>query len=662
MALNAVHIRARSLSPDGNDDHDAGQRRSEAEASAPSSPRWPARPSRPGLGSTLTSSHTETENDDSWHSLRTGESLATKALRMRDRFVRATHLSDPTLSSRNEASTSQADSPTQATIEPTQASISQAAVSVDQTGAARATLAQLYSQLAQDMTLSVPQRKPEPVAISNPLSHLDSPDSGPSHRNAEQERHHVHHHRHQPDARHKSEWFISRALTKMRRSQHASSSRTSTSADATRRVDPVDNSQDSSQASSQVKSSRCPRCGETLPPHATPEYMARHRQSIGHRLGLNAPVSSASASEAPSPEPSQPPTPATRSRSSSPTPPASLLNAPVRPLRRHSDKLPRRLSQAPRWKKISRDNVGHSLLSRMGWKEGMGLGVQEWKWQQLCHDKEKRQRSGAVKALLQRRLSRSAAVNDHSSASGTGIFEHDLQQAETTAASEESEWLQLLLAQQITGPSPASSVQTAFPFEHGDQTLEQQREAAQLWLSNLPEPDAEWFQSLSLKEQDSLQQALLSGQITLQDIQEALWSHLEATASNTAPANATTAGVDDDPMQSNALLYPVEVELRSDRSGIGVKRPIANAESSDLQRRRSRTAEGSVEIRRQLLTDASEGSVKKLRPSSTSRPFKSPSRSRSRSGTGSTDLTRRQREQAHQREKRDWLELRASLS
>lgn len=153
--------------------------------------------------------------------------------------------------------------------------------------------------------------------------------------------------------------------------------------------------------SSKPTRQRCPCCGDPLPTNASLEYMARHRQSIGYRLGLNAPISSASASEAPSPSSSEPPTPARAQSLDDATPLGSAALA----THQRETRLPRRLSNAPRWKKIAHDNVSHTLLSRMGWKEGMGLGVQEWKVQQNRRDRIKRQRSNAIRALLQRQAS-----------------------------------------------------------------------------------------------------------------------------------------------------------------------------------------------------------------------------------------------------------------
>ncbi|KAF6767106.1 G-patch domain protein [Kalmanozyma brasiliensis GHG001] len=301
---------------------------------------------------------------------------------------------------------------------------------------------------------------------------------------------------------------------------------------------------------------------------------------------------------------------------------------------RRLTRIPRRLSNAPRWKKIAGDNVGHSLLSRMGWKEGMGLGVQEWKWQQLRREKEKRLRSAAVRSLLLRQ--------------GSG----DQQRG--------------------------SELQPSMPFALELRDREEQRIAAEAWLSGLVGPEAEWIQTMMLNERQLLQQALISGQVTIKDLQEAL----SIDADGFSPAlfgslqpneampidEALTEAQDDDALQSDALLYPVEVELRSDRRGIGVKRSSTDALSGAHQRRRSRAAEGSVEIRRQS-PGSNETLAKRIRPTSAGRPFRSPTRSRSRSGAGASgrsetqaELTRRQREQAYQRDKRDWLDLRASLS
>ena len=689
MALHAVYIRGRSLSADSNDsDHAAWQRQlgSEVAPITQSATGWPRIPSRPGLGSFSSTTDRNSADDDGWHSLRTGESPATRALRMRHRFVKATALSDPSLRKTDQAATSHPSGPHQAPVQPIAAPILPTATPIDHPDTSTASLAQLYSQLAQDMSSATSSRSAHPARLTPGSSSSRTQDSGSvrNKRNQEEEHHHSHHHRHQPDARHRSEWFISRALAKMQRIGHASLSKTSLSASPASGAEP-DNIGAASQPSSSSRNSRCPRCGDSLPADATPEYMARHRQSIGHRLGLNAPVSSASASEAPSPDSSQPPTPASRSRTSSP-PPTLPPNAQVQVRSQRPGKLPRRLSHAPRWKKISRDNIGHSLLSRMGWKEGMGLGVQEWKWQQLGRERVRKQQSDAVRALLLRRPSDRRAQTQ-TFASTTNVFpKHSQQHAtggsfatEMSTAQQEPEWLQLLLKQQnVTDPSASRSLQTTFPFELDLQTQEQQLEATKMWLSGHDELDAEWFQALTLEEQDTLQQALLSGEIMLQDVQHALWSERQADLHGTVsldPSFSASApdsiakGAGEELVQSSALLYPVEVELRSDRSGIGVKSNAAETESNGRQRRRSRAAEGSIDIRRQSLSGSPADGHKRIRLNPTSRPFKSSSRSRSRSSTGGSrlaeqhaDLTRRQRELARQREKRDWLDLRASLS
>ncbi len=166
------------------------------------------------------------------------------------------------------------------------------------------------------------------------------------------------------------------------------------------------------------------------------------------------------------PVPSEAPTPAIRSRSSSPVA-VSALDTSMKALNRRSEKPPRRLSNAPRWKKIAHDNVGHSLLSRMGWKEGMGLGAQEWKWQQLKREKVKRQRSNAVRALLLRQAASSqdtstqaAATLQSAESSTDGLPVH-----ETVEPPSESDWLQWLVQENSNAAlQDSSGMQTFFPF------------------------------------------------------------------------------------------------------------------------------------------------------------------------------------------------------
>ncbi|SPO24715.1 uncharacterized protein UTRI_01686_B [Ustilago trichophora] len=683
MALDAVYIRARNRSPDGNNLESTGWQRTLASASdshesyerRSSSP--PSRiPHKPGLGSYST-------DYVGWHSLRTGEPLASKALRMRQRFVRATHLSDPSLPlpdlNNQTSGNSQIQPAFQATTS-TDMNEPPSKSSQDPTP----TLAQLYSQLAQDMQETQTQISASPPAFTSGNTAKQAHG-----RDVEQANHHAHRHRHHPDARHRSEWFISRALTKMRRAPHTSSSEADTSTPLVGETDSEEAQQDQSESSSTFRRRRCPRCGDTLPPHPTAEEMARHRQSIAHRLGLNAPVSSASASEAPSPAASEAPTPAPRSRSSSPID-VSLLDASMQALHRRSGKLPRRLSNAPRWKKIARDNVGHNLLSRMGWKEGMGLGVQEWKWQQLRREKLKRQRSNAVRALLQRqslatRASLDAGVHDLTPKDAVAgpsqpvgvnlVGSGGISGPEPGNSQTDSEWMQFLLQQSSTAPTAEhSSLQVAFPFQYDTQDIHQQREAAQIWLSTLSGPDAEWFQVLTPEEQQSLERALLSGQMTLLDIQNALLASAEAQVhskplDDNAYSGATEVNAEaiNDMMPSNAVLYPVQVELRTDRGGIGSK-PSFSTEGASVnrQRRRSRDAEGSVEIRRPSSPSMTllDTGYKKSRSASTDRSLKPLGRSRSHSSAARKHAvsTRRQRELVYQKDRRDWLDLRASLS
>ena len=674
MALQAVHIRARSRSPVDNSFQDIVSERTQGPPAEPlavherrSSSPQPRIARRPGLGSS--SNHiNHVDNGDGWHSLRTGDLLAAKSFPIRNQFVRATHLSDPSLSANTHShpleSTSDSDphitTPIKGLERPTP------------------TLAQLYSQLAQDASAS-DQAQPAASGHASSISLSSSPNyaNKQAHvRHTEDEHHHSHRHRHHHDARQRSEWFITKALTKMRRSQPSTSSDPGISAKPTAKAD---GEVRLTKESTTSKAQRCPRCGDTLPPNATPQDVARHRQSIGHRLGLNAPVSSASASEAPSPTPSEAPTPPTRSGASTPVD-VSLLDASMQALHRRSAILPRRLSNAPRWKKIARDNVGHSLLSRMGWKEGMGLGVQEWKWQQQRREKTKKQRTNAVRALLLQKASASqdasVAYPPSGSQTAPSLVADPVQPAELAlqqgvdavfeAGPPESdlqpEWMQLLLQQNTAAASSAAeplSLQEAFPFQIDVQNSQQRREAARHWLSNLAGSDLEWFRCLTMDEQQSLEEALLSGQVTLPDIQAALLSSVDAQASSQV---SSQAGSMEGATLSGALLHPVPVELRADRSGIGSKRSLSVGDVGERPLRRSRDAEGSVDIRRPSSSIDSEH--KKVRTNADSRAFKPLRRSRSHSGSRRKNAgsNRRGRELAYQKDKRDWLDLRASLS
>lgn len=664
MALDAIHIRARSGSPQRYDDYSSKKSDWQSNLKHPREPQTtspltsspPFRPSirpaihRPGIGS-YPATKGMAHDDNEWRSLRTGGSRATQAMRTRPRFVRATQLSEPSLAPIEQVA------PNSNVIE---ASLTKADDGIHQDSSltfeppsiSAPTMAQLYSQLAQDMPTTVRAEASSSKLPSTPASTHPHQQG----RNEERPRHHDHHHQHHPTERQRSEWFISKAMTKMRRSKELSLTRASASTQCSTRV-PTDQADEAHVDA--ARASRCQRCGDLLPSNPTQEELARHRQSIGHRLGLNPPVSSASASEAPSPDASEAPTPTHNSRSASP-PAVSLLDASMQALHRRSGKLPRRFSNAPRWKKISRDNVGHNLLSRMGWKEGMGLGVQEWKWQQLRREKIKRQKSNAVRALLQRDVATAQVALD--------AEQNMTAQVRVT----EPEWMQLLARQDDSAASAGPpSLTTYFPFQHDSQDAAMQREAVQAWLFSLPPADLEWFQCLTADEQQALELALLAGHITLQDIQDALHDsaaeHMSeiATTLVTGPSSEVTNGME----QSNALLYPVQVELRADRSGIGSRQP--SQDSSVRQRRRLRVAEGSVEIRRPSSPspDNVDGGHKKLRSHPTERAPRPLGRSRSHSISGSgksqakhTDLTCRKREAAYRKEKQEWLDLRASLS
>lgn len=597
MALNAVHIR--SSRPNQADRH------------------------HPIIAaSDLDAGHTppKTIDDDdeaAWRGLRTRT-----VLRPPPRFVKATQLSEPD--------------------QPTTSNSGGSSELSDEHRPSTPTLSQLYASLTQHLAF------PEPSSPSLPsTSHLVSADVADplvhTHGKGKQRLHdptHRHHHQHHPEARYKSEWFISRALTKMRRSNHVPTEAARTAA-AQPPAAPA-----ASAATSRRQ--RCQRCGDLLPANATLEDMARHRQSIGHRLGLNADLASASASEAPSPAASKSPTPTATpppGSASASSAAISLLEASMQALHRRSQNVPRRLCNAPRWKKIARDNVGHNMLSRMGWKEGMGLGVLESKRHQQTRDRLKQKRSNAVRLLLRQQAS---AVQ-----SGPDGFGPDPTAVEPQV---QEEWLQLIShqpssSQRQLGPLP---LEAAFPFEHQDHTPEQQRQMAQSWLDGMAQTDADWFQHLGDEDQQALEQALLTGQITLQDIQTALWD-LARDQRCSAYAHADAA-------EGSALLHPVQVELRSGRVGLGAETGSAR------HRRRSRDEDRSVSIRRTSSPslDMLGGAHKKPRAAALA-PTGVISRSSSKAAVHKRTAQlaarkRRQREMAYEQSKREWLDLRASLS
>lgn len=313
-------------------------------------------------------------------------------------------------------------------------------------------------------------------------------------------------------------------------------------------------------------------------------------------------------------------------------------------LHRRSQNMPRRLCNAPRWKKIARDNVGHTMLSRMGWKEGMGLGVLESKRHQQTRDKLKQKRSNAVRLLLRQQAS-VAQPGPDGLGSDRAAIEPQVQE----------EWLQLISHQPSSSQRQLEPLplEAAFPFEHQDHTREQQRQMAQSWLDGMAQTDADWFQHLSDEDRLALEQALLTGQITLQDIQTALG---DITRDQRSSAHALA-----DAAEGSALLHPVQVELRRDRVGLGAETAPAR------HRRRSRDERGSVSIRRTSSPslDMLDGAHKKPRsaaPASTGVVSRSSSKAAVHKRTAQLAARkRRQRETAYQQSKREWLDLRASL-
>lgn len=518
MALNAVHIRSRSVSLTSSGG--IGFRASE----------------------NTSASHTaRQEYDHDWSTLRTGDPSNDRNLRMGLRFVKETGLSNSSLQPFNEE-------------EPAPLIPSAPVTQPESVSESSSSFSQFYATLAREAPTHTPAAQ---------ASHLRKHVSEHPQPKATT---HSHHHRHDPTVRHKSDWFVAKALAKLRHTQLSDKGKQ-------KQVEAVAPS-----------ATLCPSCGDALPADRTPEAMAQHRQSITHRLGLNAPMSSASASEAPSSAPSEAPTPLYRSRSVSPDG-LSAQSARPRSVSR------RRLSTAARSKKIQHDNVGYTLLSRMGWKEGMGLGVDEWKWQQLFKEK-RRQKLNHIRALLKDSARSGGDTTD------TAIIIRDDGDL-LTSPELGSDWLQML---------PQMSPETADGYHFGDDSL----------LFGDDDMHNLIFEMLPMEERLALQQAIRSGDIALEDL------------TVTSPQQS----------HEGVLVEPIQVDVRPDRRGLGL----------ETHRRRSRTADGAVEIRQTATQE--EVLSKKSKASSNPSQYLRP---RSRS-------TKHQRKLAEDRKKRDWLDLRASLS
>ncbi|PWZ00740.1 hypothetical protein BCV70DRAFT_200003 [Testicularia cyperi] len=624
MALRAVHIYSRSPSP----------------SLLPTAEGWDGlaesrqRPRRAGLGSSSGSApngHTTgTEDEDrSWITLRTGEPLASQALRMHGRFVPATSLSNPDIAADTLHSTEQEQ---ESTHEPASRVLTEDTIGAPD--ASKGSLAALYASLAKEMPSH------SSAVLTNEAT-FTSTSRAPTHRTSRgrhsqlpdiyhDSNHHAH--AHDPIHRHRSDWFVSRALNKMRHEQHINAEKRR---HARKQSGNPSSSALTTDSPSDVSTENrlCPSCGDPLPLTQTPEAMAQHRQSITHRLGLNAPMSSASGSEAASPITSEAPTPRAGSRQTSPQP--DVPDSPAGTSRVATRR--RRLSNAPRWKKIRQDNVGYNLLSRMGWKEGMGLGVEEWKWQQLVKEKRRLRVEALRSAVAQSQAYGALDLGNEAAQDVPCLDVEEETHADAETGANTLDWLSLLPRRPDEQTDSYEFGQDFHGFGNDSDVLDSRSNCFS------------WTDSLSTEEQQLLQSLVSCGQVHPSEIATYL-SQIGLSDSHLAYVNANANPVHPDLANPPDILrHPIEIDPTPARQGLG-------------SRRRSRTSEGSIEIRRpraQTSKGEEEEAIKKSKftstPNNTQPKQKKPQPNPKR-------LTKSQRDLAHDKARRQWLLLRASLS
>ncbi|EPQ26516.1 uncharacterized protein PFL1_05838 [Pseudozyma flocculosa PF-1] len=598
MALNAYHI-----NDDDPFDHVASGR-------AP--PRLrdatpPATQRRPGLGHAR---HDASQNDWAWSTLSTGESTAAAAQRMRTWFVGATALSDPSL--RN-APASVTDAAAALVHDPVPAPVTPVSPQLE-------TMSQLYAALTRDLetpdsaTATAPPapattRRPPPRAAPVAAPHAARVKAA--------------------SRQQSSDWFVSKALARLQQ-QKASAAQASAIAQST--GDNGDSDGDRHASTSPTRQTcPCPGCGEPIPLNASPSDLALHRQSIAHRLGLNAPVSSASASasEAATPVVSCAETPLDRSRSPSrAVSPAHDTGGDGQVGSENKDDSQAAASArnhrgiSSRWRKLRSDNVGYSLLARMGWKEGMGLGIEEWKWQQLAKAKR---RQAAEAALKQRRASSATRAEP-----GVGVVDSIPSDGQSASRA-----IVVLSSDDDEGRCDAIDVDMDSPREQ--QEVHQPGGTSQLgrvdWWDNLPRASGVADDGYQFGDDAD---------------------HVFDGPSSPPPLSPS-ALADGDSIDMSArpstMTAPIDIDLKTDRRGLGM-RPRGT--------RRSRTAEGEVEIRRRAYgDDDDEGQPARQR--SRTRSGGEPSRKGDRPD-GSQRMTKARRKRDEARRKAEWLAVRASLS
>lgn len=161
-----------------------------------------------------------------------------------------------------------------------------------------------------------------------------------------------------------SDWFIGRAV-------RAFDTATAAALQAEREAEEA--AQTASLARVDSDSERCRVCGSVLPFPRSAGAMAQHNLSMAHRLAVDPPyLASTTASNAHRPDANG----SSSSQSGTPFGASEQDNA------RGALPVPKERFEPPPAMFLKRTNRGYGLLERMGWEEGMGLGRDEWEWEE----------------------------------------------------------------------------------------------------------------------------------------------------------------------------------------------------------------------------------------------------------------------------------------
>ncbi|KAN0063315.1 hypothetical protein ACQY0O_004480 [Thecaphora frezii] len=557
----------------------------------------PLRP--PGLGpGSDNSSFVSTceDNDHAPNTLTVGQASVQASRRTKLRFVRATALSDPSLQTppgeTDELSRPHASTP----LSSRQSDQSQQSLSDEMANNRQhRSMAELYAALTRDMAHDTTAAPPTScVAPSKQPNFPHATDASRStgrfvarsaaHRNVSGT----------APFRQAPDWFVSRALAKLRdqQQQQQQQQHRQAPAETTERADSCDTespgNEQVARGSGLEDRRQCPDCGESIACDASPTVMALHRQSITHRISLNSAFAQ------------------TRSGSSD-------NKLPEQPGSRQRDKVTaercdrKRSVTSSKWKRLRSDNVGYGLLARMGWREGMGLGINEWQWQQFAMTKR---RGGSAVQTASPKASDAAHQPAHLASSHAGA-DQSVGQAIVLSSDEEDI--------SIEATSPASRDGDGAPMDNLGPID---------WMRNLPRVSA-----------------------TAEDGYE-----FGDDVDPFAPADAASGPVDPNQPgfedraalielpRPSVMMAPIDVDLKTDRLGLGMRPKGA---------RRPRDRDDASEDLRKRKVGSSDGDESAHREATAS--------DLSKHGSGTKRMTKAARKRAEEKNQADWLAIRVSL-